>query len=182
MGPTRHFRLQNAMGRGTRAAFAMPGGTPPTWSARGGRMRPTPLQTVKKTFEGRAKLVEQLAGMVDKQNGDTTTEEVKSRLMGLSNKKLLRLYQVEEKVRQRFGDRTKLVAHIVDARKKAGLTADEAFQTKLETYSKARLLDLANMGYGEKPVKRSAAEKTADRRGRKAKDRAKSAQAKNKPS
>jgi hypothetical protein len=140
-------------------------------------MRPTPVQTVKKNFEGRAKLVEQLASMVDKQHGDSSPEQVKSRLMGLSNKKLLRLYEVEEKVRQRFGDRDKLVEHLVSARKKAGLTADDAFRTKLSGYSKARLLDMAKMKLAEKPAKRTAAEKTKARRGRKQKERAKSASA-----
>ncbi len=141
-------------------------------------MRPTPVQFVKKTFEGRAKLVDQLAGMVDKQHGDASTEEVKSRLMGLSNKKLIRLYEVEQKVRERFGDRDKLVAHIVAERKKAGLTADDAFRAKLETYSKARLLDLTRMKLGEKPAKKTAAEKAKQKRGRKQKDRAKSAASK----
>jgi hypothetical protein len=141
-------------------------------------MRPTPVQTVKKSFEGRAKLVTELAGMVDKQHGDSTPDEVKSRLMGLSNKKLLRLYQVEQKVREKFGDRAKLIEHIVSARKKGGLTADDAFRAKLETFSKARLLDMTRMNHGEKPAKQTAAEKTKSKRGRKQKDRAKSANAK----
>jgi hypothetical protein len=138
-------------------------------------MRPTPVQFVKKTFESRGKLVDQLAGMVDKQHGDTSSDEVKSRLMGLSNKKLIRLYQVEQTVRERFGDRDKLVAHIVGARKTAGLTADDAFRAKLETYSKARLLDLTRVKHDDKPAKKTAAEKSKAKRGRKQKDRAKSA-------
>lgn len=141
-------------------------------------MRATPLQTVKKSFENKAKLVEQLAQSVDKQRGDTTPEQVKARLMGLSNKKLLRLYKVEQKVRERFGDREKLLQHIVDARKAGGLTADAAFRTKLETFTKARLLDLANEKHGTKPAKLTAEQKQKAKRGRKAKARAASAQSK----
>lgn len=110
-------------------------------------MRPTPVQTVKKSFESREKLVKELVELVDKQHGDTTADEVKSRLMGLSNRKLLRLYRVEQAVRERFGDRAKLVAHLTDARKRAGLTVDAAFEQALAEASKARLLDMAKEGY-----------------------------------
>lgn len=161
-------------------AFAMPG--PPfgaaTWPAKEDTMRATPLQTVKKSFEAKAKLVEQLVPMVDKQHGDTTDAEVKSRLSGLSNKKLLRLYKVEQKVRERFGDRAKLVQAIVDARVAAGLTADATFRAHLDGLPKTRLLDMANEKHGKRPAKMTAEQKARARRGRKAKERAKSAQKK----
>lgn len=140
-------------------------------------MRPTPLQVVKKSFQDRAGLVAKLAEMVDRQRGDSTVEEVKFRLMGLSNKKLLRLYEVEQKVREKFGDREKLLEHIVTVRKAAGLTADETFRQKLGTFSKARLLDLSRTRYGERPAKLTPEQKAAKRRGRKQKERAKSARA-----
>lgn len=135
-------------------------------------MASTPHQTVKKNFESRAKLVEQLVGMVDKQHGDATPEQVKSRLMGLPNKKLVRLYQVEQKVREKFGTREKMVAHIVDARKKAGLTADATFQKVLDGYTKARLLDMTKMTYASAPKKQTPEQRLAKKRGRKAKERA----------
>jgi hypothetical protein len=144
------------------------------------KMRPSPVQTVKKNFENRAKLVDQLADMVDKQHGDTSREQVRARLMGLSNTKLLRLYRVEQKVRERFGDRAKLVEHIMTARKNAGMTADDAIRTQLDGFTKARLLDLAAMKHGEKPAKMTAEEKARRRRGRKQKERAASAKAKGK--
>lgn len=143
-------------------------------------MRPTPFQAVKKSFETKAKLVEQLVPLVDKTRGDTTNEQVKSRLMGLPNSKLLRLWKVEQKVREKFGDRAKLVSSIVDARKKAGLTADAKFLEKLETYTKARLLDLSAQNLGERPAKRTAEQKMKSKRGRKAKERAASAASKKK--
>lgn len=137
-------------------------------------MRPTPMQTVKKNFESREKLAAELAGMVDPMHGDSSTDETKARLMGLSNKKLLRLYQVEQKVRERFGDKSKLVDHIIDARKKAGHTADATYRAKLETYSKARLLDMTRMKYGERPTKQTPEQRLASKRGRKQKARAQS--------
>lgn len=138
-------------------------------------MRPSPQQIVKKSFETRAKLVAQLVESIDKLRGDTSAEEVKSRLMGLSNKKLLRLHRVEQTVRERFGDREKLVAHIIDARKKGGLTVDDAFRAKLETYPKGRLLDMTHAKHGEAQAKQTPEEKLKAKRGRKQKDRAKSA-------
>lgn len=143
-------------------------------------MRPTPSQAVKKSFESKAKLVEQLVPLVDKARGDTTNDHVKSRLMGLPNSKLLRLWKVEQKVREKFGDRAKLVAAIVDARKKAGLTADAKFTEKLEGFTKARLLDISAQNHGERPAKQTAEQKMKTKRGRKAKERAASASSKKK--
>lgn len=135
-------------------------------------MRPTPHQTVNKSFESRSALVEKLADMVDKQHDDASTDDVKARLMGLSNKKLLRLYNVEQRVRERFGDRDSLVNHIIEARKAAGLTADDKFREKLEGYSKARLLDMTRQKYGERQTKQTPEQRLAKKRGRKARARA----------
>lgn len=135
-------------------------------------MASTPHQSVKKNFESRAKLVDQLVGMVDKQHGDSSNEQVKARLMGLPNKKLLRLYQVEQKVREKFGSREKMVEHIVSARKKAGLSADAAFKAILDGYTKARLLDMTKMTYAAAAKKQTPEQRLAKKRGRKARERA----------
>ena len=135
-------------------------------------MKLSPMQQVKKSFESRAKLVEQLVPMVDRQRGDSTDDEVKSRLMGLSNTKLLRLYRSEQAAREKFGDRAKIVAHIVDARKKAGLSHDAKFVGSLERHSKARLLDMTNIKYAPAPKKLTPEERLAKKRGRKERERA----------
>lgn len=135
-------------------------------------MRPSPLSIVKDKFGGRAKLAEQLASSVDKQHGDESTDQVKSRLMGLSNAKLLRLYRVEQQVRERFGDRTKLVQSILDARKKAGLPSDATVKAALDGATKARLLDMSRQKLGEKPAKQTPEQKLANKRGKKARARA----------
>ncbi len=135
-------------------------------------MRPTPLMTVTKNFESRADLVKELSEMVDRQHGDASADDVKSRLMGLSNKKLLRLYRVEQKVRERFGDRDKLIAHIVAARVAAGHTADDTYKAKLDGYTKARLLDMTRMRLGERPAKQTAEQRLKKKHGRKQRERA----------
>lgn len=135
-------------------------------------MRKTPLQTVKDKFGDRDKLVGELVGMVDKMQGDDSDQQVRSRLMGLSNKKLLRLYAVEQKVREKFGDKDKLVASIIDARKKAGLTADETYETKIRTFSKARLMDMTRMNMPEPAKKLTPEQRMANKRGKKQRARA----------
>lgn len=135
-------------------------------------MKPTPHQQVKKSFESRASLVEKLAEMVDKHHGDTSTDHVKSRLMALSNKKLLRLYRVEQKIRERFGDKDGLIKHIVDKRQAAGLTADDTFRAKLGALSKAQLLDMSRMRHPERTEKQTPEQRLASKNGRKQRARA----------
>lgn len=135
-------------------------------------MKPTPMQVVKKEFGGREALVDQLAGMVDRHPDDSSADDTKKRLNGLSNQKLLRLYRVEQKVRERFGDRDQLIAHIIDARTKAGHTADADYRAKLDGYTKARLLDLTRQRLGEKPAKLTPEQRLAAKRGRKERERA----------
>lgn len=130
-------------------------------------MKQTPLQLVKEKFGSRADLAGQLASMVDKMHGDETTDQVKSRLMGLSNPKLLRLYQVEQTVREQYGDKAKLIQAILEKRREAGHTADEALATKLEGYTKARLLDMTRQKLGPRAEKLTAEQKQARKRGKK---------------
>jgi len=135
-------------------------------------MKPTPMQVVKREFGSREKLVEQLADQVDRHPDDGSTDDTKRRLMGLSNQKLLRLYRVEQKVRERFGDREQLVEHLVTTRQKAGHTADDDYRRKLGDCSKARLLDMTRQKLGERPAKQTPEAKLARKRGRKARERA----------
>ena len=120
-------------------------------------MKKSPMGQVKDNFGDRKSLVAELAKLVDKQHGDSSNDDVKSRLMGLSNAKLLRLYRVEQDVREQFGDRAKLEAAIVEARKEAGLTADDDFKTKLGTYTKAQLVDMTNRRIGGKKLSSTVA-------------------------
>lgn len=135
-------------------------------------MRPSPLQIVKDKFGGREKLVGQLCDMVDQRNGDSSTNEVRNRLNGLSNQKLLRLYRIEQQVREQFGDREKLIDHLIEARKTAGLTADETYRNKLDRLSKGELLDMTKMKYEPRPTKCTPEERLKRKRGKKQRERA----------
>lgn len=135
-------------------------------------MRPTPLQIVKDKFGGRDKLISQLCDSVDQRNGDSSADEVRSRLNGLSNTKLLRLYRIEQQVRERFGDREKLIAHIVDARKEAGLSADDNYRRKLDDLSKGQLLDMTRIKHPARPVKLTPEQRLKKKRGKKQRARA----------
>jgi hypothetical protein len=135
-------------------------------------MKPTPHQLVKKNFEGRTGLVDKLVDLVEMQHGDSSKEQVKSRLMALSNQKLLRLYRVEQKIREAFGDKDGMIKHILEKRKAAGFTADDTLRAKLETYSKARLLDMTKQKFPAKPKKQTAEQRLASKRGRKQRARA----------
>ena len=114
------------------------------------------MAQVKESFGDRASLVAELVKLVDRRHGDSSNDDVKSRLMGLSNAKLLRLYRVEQAVRESYGDRDKLESAIIDARQKAGLTADDSFKTKLATYTKAQLVDMTNMRVGSEKIRTTA--------------------------
>lgn len=135
--------------------------------------KPTPLATVKDKFGGRAELVGKLADMVDDLH-DEGDSAVKSRLMGLSNKKLLRLYTIEQAVREKFGDREKLIDHLMAARKTAGLTANDDYKDKLQALSKGRLLDLSKSKLGVAAAKWTPEQKMKSKHGRKQIERAKS--------
>jgi hypothetical protein len=132
----------------------------------------SPLQKVKDNG-GREKLVSDLTGMVDDLRDEGATA-LTSRLSRLSNKKLIRLYEIENKVREKFGDRAKLVDHIIEVRTTAGLTADENYKNALASYSKGRLLDLTRQNLAARPAKQTAEQKLKSKRGRKQRERAQS--------
>lgn len=130
-------------------------------------MKRTPLETVKEQFGSREELAKQLAAMVDKMHGDESTQQVKSRLMGLSNPRLLRLYRVEQTVREQYGDKSKLIDAIIEKRSGQGHAADETYRAKLESFTKARLLDLTRENLAPKAEKLTEEQKKARKRGKK---------------
>jgi hypothetical protein len=116
-------------------------------------MARSPLQKVRDDFGGREALVNALVPLVDRLHGEASEDAVRSRMAKLSNDKLLRLHSVEQRVRERFGDRNKLVDHIVAGRKSAGLSHDQGFVNGLARHSKARLLDLTRQDWSKVAVK-----------------------------
>jgi hypothetical protein len=109
----------------------------------------SPLARVKEEFGGKDKLVDKLVGLVDA--GDESKDELRKRLLGAANSKLLRLHVVATKVKQQ-GGHDKLAAAAAAA---AGHGKDKDFVAKLESFSNGRLVDMLEAG--ERRAKRKAA-------------------------
>lgn len=82
-----------------------------------------------------AKTVAQALARADEDAG-----ALEDRLKTASNAQLLRLSQATQTLKQKFGDRAKLIAAIGSATKKS---TDKDYLAKLDTYSLPYLLDLA---------------------------------------
>jgi hypothetical protein len=101
----------------------------------------TPLATVKKRFENKAKLVEAVKALM-------TDDLWLPRLSGdrggsrgiehVSNAKLLRLHETLSALKKDFGSRSKLIAKLLEVEKRSG---DEGYKKRLESYPAPRLLD-----------------------------------------
>ena len=99
----------------------------------------TPLHTVKEKFGSKAKLVEQLVGLVQRQT-DEGDAELTERLMRVSNRKLITLHEREQALKASFGSREKLVSALV--LKTLGRN-DADLEAKLGQYSTGRLLSMS---------------------------------------
>src|SRR5207244_524218 len=98
----------------------------------------TPLQVVNEQHGGKEKLVDKLVGLIEK--GEEGAEDIKERLRSVSNQKLLRLLEVAETVKEKYGSTEKLTQVVADA---LGRAKDADYVKRLSQYSPARLLDLA---------------------------------------
>jgi len=104
---------------------------------RGEAMKPSPKQTVINQFGSRAKLVQEIVGLLadDKDSG------TESRLNGAKNSQLLRIHSVLTAVKDQFGNKKNLVNAIAE-KKFSGRKPTQGYTEKLETYSQKRLYDL----------------------------------------
>jgi hypothetical protein len=109
----------------------------------------SPLVRVKEEFGGKDKLVDKLVGLVDA--GDESKDELRKRLLGAANSKLLRLHVVATKVKQQGGHDNLAVA----AATGAGHGKDKDYVTKLESFSNGRLVDMLEAA--ERRTKRKSA-------------------------
>jgi hypothetical protein len=121
----------------------------------------TPLETVNEQHGGKEKLVDKIVGLI----GDT--DGLKDRLQSASNKKLLRLLQISQTVKEKYGSPEKLAAHVANA---LGRAKDSDYVKKLEQYTPGKLLDLAQQltkragataGHAAKAVTETVAKTTA---------------------
>lgn len=110
----------------------------------------TPLERVKEQFKTKEALVDRVIDLIERTAQDKDKDEFKARLLAVSNRKLLRLVEVGHEMKQRFGDRQKLVEAIATA---AGKIKDKDYIAKLVKLTPPRLMALyATL---EKRVKRS---------------------------
>jgi pyruvate/2-oxoglutarate dehydrogenase complex dihydrolipoamide acyltransferase (E2) component len=111
-----------------------------------------PLARVKEEFGGKDKLVDKIVGVID--TGDESKDELRKRLLGVSNTKLIRLFSVATRTKQ-AGGHDKLVAATAEKLKRA---KDKDYVAKLDGFSDGRLLDMAQSAEGRS----GAAAATAD--------------------
>ena len=113
----------------------------------------SPLAQVKELHGGKDKLVDKLAGLLE---SDESKEDLKKRLLGVANSKLLHLHDVASTMKDKFGGKDKLAGAAAEA---LGRGKDKDYVAKLESFSASRLLDIAQIA--QKRAKRNAAKAAA---------------------
>ena len=98
---------------------------------------PTPMQRVAAAFGGKPALVDEIMSLIGERSGD-----VRSRLLQVSNKRLISHHHNAKRMVAEFGSRDGLIDAICAKRYPKG-TVDENFRAKIEGYSAWRLMDLA---------------------------------------
>jgi len=97
----------------------------------------SPLARVKADFGGKDKLVDKIVGLLG--SGDEPKEDMRRRLLGAANKKLIRLHAVATELKAAGGKDAAAAA----AATEMGRGKDKDYVAKLGEYSNARLFDLA---------------------------------------
>jgi hypothetical protein len=121
----------------------------------------SPLARVKEEFGGKDKLVDKIVGLIGSQSEDESKDDLRRRLLGAANSKLVRLHGVATKVKE-LGGRDQLASA---AATELGHGKDKDFVEKLSTYSTGRLVDI--LGSARRRTQRASAKAA-----RKAKPRA----------
>ena len=119
-------------------------------------LKQSPLARVKEEFGGKDKLVDKIVGVLD--SGDESKDELRKRLLGVSNTKLVRLFSVATRTKQ-AGGHDKLVATTAEKLKRA---KDKDYVAKLEEFSNGRLLDMLQSAEGRSASIASSAAAKAD--------------------
>jgi hypothetical protein len=97
-----------------------------------------PMARVVEAHGSKATLASALAKVLAR--ADQDAGELESQLKKASNAQLLRLQRATQTLKEKFGDRTKLIAAIGAASNKS---KDKDYLAKLDTYSLPQLLDIA---------------------------------------
>lgn len=112
-------------------------------------MPKSPLTQVNDEFGGKDKLVEKLVDLLET---DESKEDVRKRLLGVANSKLVRLHKIASAVKTKFGSREKLVE---DTASQLGRSKDKDYVARLGQYSTPRLVDIRQAA--ERKAKAAAA-------------------------
>jgi hypothetical protein len=99
-------------------------------------LKKSPLSRVKDEFGGKDKLVDKIVGVLDA--GDLSKDDLRKKLLGVANGKLIRLHAVATRTKE-AGGHDKLAATIADKLKRG---KDKDYVNKLGQYSNGRLLDM----------------------------------------
>lgn len=110
----------------------------------------SPLARVKDEFGGKDKLVDKIVGLLG--SGDEPKDDMRRRLLGAANGKLIRLHRIATEVKD-VGGHDKL-ADATAA--ELGRTKDKDYVTKLGTFSSGRLLDILHSARGRNGKKAAA--------------------------
>ena len=99
----------------------------------------SPLMEMKEKFGGKETLVDRLLGVLEVEG---EKDAFKTKLLAASNKKLLRLFEVTNEVKQKFGSPERLAEAAAKALNKAKDQAYVARLTHLAKTTPAKVLDL----------------------------------------
>jgi hypothetical protein len=115
----------------------------------------SPLARVKEEFGGKDKLVDKIVGIVGVDAGESK-DELRKRLLGAANSKLIRIHTVATAATTEYGGRDGLVSVAADAAKK---TKDKDYVEKLTSFSTAKLLDMVQAAQRRKKTATPPADK-----------------------
>ena len=122
----------------------------------------SPLARVKEEFGGKDKLVDKIVGLLGS-TGDEPKDELRKRLLGAANRKLIRLLDVANSLKQ-HGGHDKLADAAATG---VGRAKDKDYVQKLTSYSSGRLLDMVRVAERHasvakaKPAKATASAKAS---------------------
>ena len=112
-----------------------------------------PFARMQADHESKEKLVDKIVTMLGTiGQKDENGEDAKGRLLGASNKKLMRLFDIGTEIKSKFGSVEKAAEALAQS---LGRAKDADYVKKLKTYAPAKLLDLYRTA--EKRSKKAAA-------------------------
>lgn len=103
----------------------------------------SPLEQVKEKFQDKETLVERVISVLP--TGGDDAEALKKKLLAASNKKLLRLFELGNEIKTKYGSTDALAAAAAAA---VGKAKDQAYVAKLAALAKkapARVLDMVKV-------------------------------------